>query len=70
MRYTGGDCLYNLFFGLQKIDLRLGLEEKKKRSSKVDIMMDALEAHHSGTKLCKVRAYSVVALILFYCVKV
>lgn len=33
-------------------------------------MMDALEEHHSGTKLCKVGMYFVVALILFYCLKV
>lgn len=70
IKYTGDNCLYNLFFGLQKVDLRLGLEGKKKCSSKVDTMMYALEAHHSGTKLCKVGTYFVVVLILFYCLKV
>lgn len=58
--------IYSLDY--RKIDLWLGLEEKK-CYPKFDMMTEVLEAHHAGTKLCKVGAHSVV-LILFCYLKV
>lgn len=63
IRYAGDDCSCNLSFGLQEIDLRLGLEEKKHYSKMVTVM-EAPDgwAHHSGTDLGKVGKYSVVLI--------